>query len=103
MIYSNTRYYESILQIRPYTKEVLDFVKKQIDKKENVFISKEINLKTGVDLYLTSNKFAINLGKLLKKRFKGTLKISKSLYSRDKQTSKLLYRITVCFRLQKDL
>ena len=103
MIYSNTQYFESILQLRPNKREILDFVKKQIDKKEKVFISKEINQKTGIDLYLTSNKFAITLGKLLKKRFKGTVKISKTLHTRHKQIGKLLYRVTVCFRLQKDL
>ncbi|MFH1209562.1 MAG: NMD3-related protein [archaeon] len=103
MIQHNTQYFESILQLRPFNQEVLDYVIKKIKENGTVFISKEIQLKTGIDLYLSSNRFAIALGKMLRKRFKGTVKLSRSLYSRDKQTTKLLYRVTVCFRLQKDL
>jgi len=99
----NNQYFVSIVQLRPFNQEVLDYVKKKIQEDGNIFISKEVELKTGIDLYLNSNRFAIALGKMLKKRFKGTVTLSRSLYSRDKQTMKLLYRVTVCFRLQKDL
>ncbi|MBU2634370.1 MAG: hypothetical protein KJ674_03925 [Nanoarchaeota archaeon] len=103
MIYSNDQYFEAILQLRPNKREILNFVKQQIDQREGVFIVKEVEQKTGIDLYLTSNKFALALGKLLKKKFKGIIKISRTLHTRHKQTGKLLYRVTVCFRLQKDL
>lgn len=97
-IYSNDQYFEAKLQLRPFNKEVFNYVIKQI-KKNNVLIAKEVKLKYGIDLYLTSNRFALALGKKLKKAFKGTLKISRTLYSRDRQTSKTLYRVTVLFRL----
>lgn len=103
MIYAKDQYYEAILQIRPKNKGVLDFVKELIDKRNDTFISKEKENKYGYDLYLTSQKFAQIIGRKLKKAFKGELKISRKLYGRSRQTSRIVYRLTVCFRLKKDL
>jgi len=93
----HANYFEAIIQLRPAKKEVLEFVKDQI-KKNNIYVSKEINLKTGIDLYISSRKFANQLLRKLKKTFKGTSKVTKSLHSQDRQTGKLKYRITVLFR-----
>ena len=93
-------YFEAILQIRPKNKEVLDFVKKQVEKRENTWIAKQQELKYGVDLYISSRKFAIILGRKLKKTFDGELKVTKSLFTRDRQTSKNIYRVTVLFRVK---
>jgi len=41
MIYTTSRSYEGILQIRPNDKKVLDYVYHEIDKAGNVFITKE--------------------------------------------------------------
>ena len=92
-------YYEAILQIRPKNQELIKFVNKYIDK-NNVGVAKEIESKHGVDFYLDSRKSTTKLGRILKKTFKGDLKVSKTLYSRDRMTSKLIYRITVLFRLK---
>jgi len=92
-------YYEAIIQIRPGKKSVLDFVENQI-KKNEIYVAKIECLKTGVDYYVSSHKFATNLGRKLKKSFKGELKLSRSLYGKDRQTSKDLHRVTVCFRLE---
>lgn len=92
--------YEAILQLRPENKKVLDFIKKQISKRKDVSIINEIPLKTGIDLYLNSKRFAISVGRKLKKVFRGDLKISRKLYGLDKQRSKKIYRVTVCFRLK---
>jgi NMD protein affecting ribosome stability and mRNA decay len=97
-IYSKDGYYEAKLQLRHYNKEVLDFVIKQL-KENNVKIGKEVKLKTGIDLYLSSRKFTTQIAKKLKRRFKGTVKVSKKLFSFDKLKSKKVYRVTVCFRL----
>jgi len=94
-------YYESKLQIRPYNQEVIDYVKKRVKERNDVSIAKETKLKTGIDIHLTSNKFALILGKKLKKAFKGEVKTSKKLFSVSRMTSKKLYRITVCFRLKE--
>ncbi len=95
-------YYEAVIQIRPTDKSVIDFINKQIDKREDVFISNIIKKKYGTDIYISSQKFARSLGKKLKSNFKGELKISKTLQGRDKQKSKLIYRATVCFRCKQE-
>jgi len=94
-------YYEAIIQLRPADKEILKFVNKQIGKKKGkVSIAKIVELKTGVDIYLTSQRFALSLGRVLKKSFKGELKITRSLYKISRITSKKIYRLTICFRKQ---
>lgn len=95
----HNQYYEGILQLRNPNKEVLAFVRRQISKKPNVFIAKEVKQKNGIDLYLSSQHFMQSLGKKLKKSFVGELKISKKLYTRHHLTSKLVYRVNVLFKL----
>ncbi len=99
MLNSKDQYYEGILQLRPFNKDVLDYVKKQIEKSD-CLISKEVDLKDGTDLYLTSQRFAISLARKLKRVFKGEVKISRSIHTRSRVTSKDVYRVTVLFRLK---
>jgi len=100
-IYSKNQYFEAKLQLRPFNREVYEFVKKEIDKKDSVFIAKEVKLKEGIDIYLSSQKFARSLGLKIKKNFKGELKTSRSLFTVNKMTSKRVYRVTVLFRLKQ--
>lgn len=93
------QYYEAIIQLRPFNEEVYKFIDKKIKERGNVFIAKIIYQKTGIDIYISSNKFAQSLGKKLKQTFKGELKISTKLFSRDRQTSKEKHRVTILFRL----
>ena len=94
-------YFQGILQLRDCKEEVIDFVNNQIKKanREDVYVSKSVRIKNGIDLYLTSNKFLRSLGKKLKKHFNGQLKESEKLFSRDRQTGKEVYRLNVLFRL----
>lgn len=103
MIYSKDQYHEAILQLRPKDERLLEFVKKKIDKKSNVFISKEVENKYGYDLYLNSRRFAWTLANSLKRTFRGTVKKSRKLFTVNRLTSKRVYRVTICFRLSKDL
>ena len=96
----NPSYYEAILQLRPSEKEIVNFVKKRIKERKNVFISKEVKLKTGLDLYLSSWRFAAALARKLKKRFGGSIKITRKLHTQSRQTSKRVYRMTILFRLE---
>ena len=96
-------YYEAIIQLRPFDEEVLNFINKQISERKDVFISKIEKLKTGVDLYLSSQRFAIALGKKLKKSFGGEIKITRKLHTVSKKTGKRVYRVTVLFRKEKVL
>ncbi len=98
VIYRSDGYYQAKIQIRPRDKEVLNYIRNQVAKKKGVEISKEIFFKTGIDVYITDQKFARNLGQKLKKVFKGELKITKSIFTRDRLRSKNVYRGTVLFR-----
>ena len=93
-------YFQGILQLRDCNEEIIDFVNNQIKKvgRENVYVSKIVRMKNGLDLYITSNKFLRSLGKKLRKAFNGELKESEKLFSRDRQTGKEIYRLNVLFR-----
>ncbi len=95
-------YYEGKLQLRNPNEEVLNFINNQFKNNEKVWIAKAERLKTGIDLYISSNRFLLSLGKKLKKSFKGELKTSRKLFSKSRLTSKQLYRVTVLFRLSPD-
>jgi len=101
-IYRSDGYYEAVIQIRPRDKEILNYVRNQIRKKKGVQISKEEFFKYGIDVYVTDQKFARNLGQKLKKAFKGELKITKSIHTKDRQTSREVFRGTVLFRRQEE-
>ncbi|MBU1030271.1 MAG: NMD3-related protein [Nanoarchaeota archaeon] len=90
-------YFEAVLQLRSKNQEIINYVDEQIMKKE-VFIMKTEELKNGVDIYLSSKKFAMSLGKKLKKIFNGELQITKKLHTFDKQKSKHVHRYSVCFK-----
>jgi len=91
-------YYEAILQLRNPNKEIMNLIKNQFKKKPDVFISKQEKQKNGVDFYISSWRFALSLGRKLKKSFKGELKVSRKLYTKNRLTSKKVYRMTVLFR-----
>ena len=94
-------YYQGILQLRDVNDEIISFVRNQIKKrKDEVAITKTVNLPNGLDLYITSQKFIRVLGKKLKESFGGELKISAKLHTRNRQ-GKDLYRVNVLFRLSK--
>jgi len=96
----NPRYFEGVLQIRNPNEEVLNFIENQFRNNDKVWISRVEELKTGVDFYVSSNKFLKQLGKKLKKSFKGELKLSKKIFTTNHLTSKDVYRGTVLFRVQ---
>jgi NMD protein affecting ribosome stability and mRNA decay len=103
MIYSNDQYFEAKIQIRPYDEEVIDFFFKLIDNNSNILITKETKIKTGADFLVTSQKEAQKIAKQLKKRFGGKIILSRKLFSIHRQTSRKVWRVTVCFRLEKAL
>lgn len=100
IIFSKDKYFEAVIQLRPETEEVLRFIQNQLAKRKDVLIARIVRADYGIDIYLTSQRFARALGKKLKKSFKGTLKMSRQLFTKNTQTSKDVYRVTVLFRLQ---
>jgi len=97
-IKKTSNYYEAILQIRPKSKEVLDFIKKDLSQKNKAFITKEEHLKYGYNLYLTSQNYAKNLASLLKDKFNAEIKFSYILFG--KKDGKDIYRTTILVRLK---
>ncbi|MBN1792288.1 hypothetical protein JW826_01240 [Candidatus Woesearchaeota archaeon] len=100
-----TKYFEAILQIRsrsePVLKESVEYLQERISglRQRGVFINKVERFEDGFDLYLTSNKLAQVLGRELLDKFGGGLKVSPRLFSKNKQTSKELYRVNVFIEL----
>ncbi len=92
-------YYEGILQLRNPSQELMAYVKNRIDRDKRTLITKEEWTKHGVDLYLTSQRYLLSLGKDVKKRFGGVLRVSRKLYTVSSISSKSVYRVTVLFRM----
>jgi NMD protein affecting ribosome stability and mRNA decay len=99
-VYRKDNYWEAVIQLRPFRDEVFDYIEKQMMKTPHeVDVTKIVELKTGIDIFITSQRFARQLGPKLKKRFyRGEVKITRKLHTRDKQRSKNVYRATVLFR-----
>ena len=66
-----------------------------------MFITKKEKVRNGIDFYVTSKRYLQNLGKKLQNCFGGELKVSSRLFTRDRQTSKDVYRVNVLFRLPR--
>jgi NMD protein affecting ribosome stability and mRNA decay len=94
---SRPNYFQGILQLRDVTEKVYAFVKAQLDKRDDVAVTKTVKYPNGADLYLTSQKFVSAIGKKLKESFGGELKITSKLHTRSK-TGKDLYRVTALYR-----
>lgn len=100
---SGTTYYEGILQLRNPNKEVVDFIRKEIagERERGVHITHEEDVAygKGIDFYITSQRYLQTLGLKLQKRFGGILKVNPRIFSRDRQTSRDVYRVNVLFEL----
>ena len=94
-------YFEAILQLRNPNQDVVKFIENNVakNKEKGVFITKREDVRNGLDFYLTSQRYAQSLGKKLKKTFKGELKVSRKLFTTNRQTGKLVYRVNVLFRI----
>lgn len=98
-------YFEGVLQIRCKSQQNLDACLKMIEKelkavdKKGIFINKIEEQKDGADLYMTSQKYIQELARKISERFGGTIKINPTLFSRNKQTSKQIYRVNAYVEL----
>ena len=93
------QYYEGILQIRNPSKEVIKKVRELVNRKKDVYISKEEKVTKGIDFYLSSWRYLIEIGNKLKKIFGGETKTSRKLWGVSRQTSKKVYRVIFLLRL----
>ncbi len=95
----NQNYYEGILQLRNVAEEVLSFAISEIEKDGTAAISKVKETGNGYDLYITRQKFLRSLGNKLQKQFGGQIVVSRRIHTRNRQTSRDLYRVNLLFRL----
>ncbi|MFH0978781.1 MAG: NMD3-related protein [Candidatus Woesearchaeota archaeon] len=86
-------YFEGILQLRNPTEVVIDYVESSGED-----ISQVKKAKNGLDYYFVSQRSLRALGKTLQKSFAGELKTSRTIFTRNRQTGKDVYRVTVLFR-----
>ena len=89
-------YFEGILQLRNVSESILNYVS-NYTKKNNIFVSKQVKAKKGIDLYISDQRKVQQLAHHLQKNFGGTLRISPSVFSRDRQTSKDIHRVNVYY------
>lgn len=95
----HNEYFEGILQLRNPTDELIEFVAKEIEKKGNVFVAKTKKVVNGLDVYISSQRYLRTLGNKLQERFHGQPEVSSSLHTRNRQTSRDVYRVNVLFRM----
>lgn len=93
----SSQYFEGTLQLRHPNNEVVEFIISQLKANKNAYISKEVKVKNGLDLYFSSSRFLQNLGKKLQAKFGGNMKISVRLHSRNRMRSKDVYRVSVLY------
>jgi NMD protein affecting ribosome stability and mRNA decay len=97
---THENYYEAKIQIRPADEPLIRYIINEIDNNGRVRIIKIMKLKTGIDIYVSSRKFATSIAKKAKKKFNcSKTLVTKTLFSKNKQTSKDIYRVTVLIRL----
>jgi len=99
MTTDNKDYFEGILQLRNIDNEVIEFAIKEIGKNENSNIAKIKRVTNGVDVYLAPQKILRSLGNKLQDHFHGQLIVSRKLHTRNRVTSRDVYRVNMLFRL----
>ena len=95
-------YFESVLQLRnkknTHFEEALKLAE-DIIKGSDARVTKTVPQKDGTDLYLDEKKTAKTIGKRLYSNYGGEHKLTRSLFSRKRDTQKNIYRDTVLVRL----
>ena len=92
-------YFEGILQLRNPSEELLDFVYTSIHNDKQARIAQQLDVRGGLDIYLSSQRYLLALGKRLNERFSGVLRTSRKLFTFRRAEGKKVYRVNVLFRL----
>ena len=95
----HSKYFEGTLQLRNPSEELIEVAASEIEKAPNVFVAESRNVKNGIDVYVSSQRFLRSLGNKLQKRFGGQLVISTKLFTKHRLTSKEVHRVNVLLRL----
>ena len=92
------QYFEGVLQLRECNDKLIRFVESTIKKDNKARIAKIEKKHNGYDYYLSSQRYLRALGKKIKAEFPGQLIHTRKLFTRNRQTSKNVYRVFVMFR-----
>jgi len=92
-------YFEGILQLRNPNNEVIDFALNEIEKNENASVAKILKVPNGIDIYMWPQRFLRNLVNKLQNHFGGQVTISTKLHTKNRITSKEVYRVNALFRM----
>ena len=90
-------YFEATVQIRNVDSALIDFVYARMAD-EDIHVSRELWHDHGVDFQIDSFRFAQKIGRELQQKFGGLIKTNARIFTRDRVTSKDVYRVTVLFK-----
>ncbi|MFH1398809.1 MAG: NMD3-related protein [Candidatus Woesearchaeota archaeon] len=90
-----TQYFEATIQIRNPSAKALPIIENIIGENCN----KKMEVRGGYDYYFPSTKKSLQLSKQIQQKLGGKLQISHRLHTRDKMTSRDLYRTTILLKL----
>ncbi len=102
---AKTEYFEGILQLRGENKQVLEkaheFVLQEITRanEKGVFVTKMEEVTNGIDYYVTKQQYLPIITNKLVEKFGATGKTHGELYTKNRQTSKDVYRVNASVRL----
>jgi len=100
-IHSKAGRYQGILQLRNPTTELIRWVYDQVEKDKKAEITYIHPVHGGVDMYFSSQRYLRAIGKRLQQIYSGELKSTRKLFTLNVTSGKLVYRVTVLFRLSK--
>jgi NMD protein affecting ribosome stability and mRNA decay len=97
----NSTYFEGNLQLMNPNQEVVEFISRDIEKmkSKHVFLTDLKESKKMVEFFLTDQSYLKVLARKVQSEFGGRLELHETLFSKNRQTSKDLYRLTALLRL----
>lgn len=95
-------YFEGTLQIRTKSKEIYDFLNKDIKtieiKNKTRYVTEIKNTTNGKDYYFNNQKIMIKIAKRTQSTFGGIIEYSYHLHSKDIHASKDIYRMNIVYK-----
>ncbi len=91
----NSNYFQAIIQLRNPTDEAIAFLDKSLGSE----LSKVEKVRNGLDFYVKDKKIAEVKARKVRDRFGGAFNVAASLHTRNHQTSKDLYRLSILIRM----
>jgi NMD protein affecting ribosome stability and mRNA decay len=90
-------YFEGVMQLRNINEEIEHFVESFL-RENNLTVKKKRFHDNGIDIAVSDKKKLQALARILVTRFGGTFKMSPHLFSRDRQTSRDVYRLSIYYK-----